>query len=69
MTNIKYYEITSNLILECPEELRDQIEIEFLDALVDVVEKHQSFIGGGFRLREVSEQYLNGEEDGDDKAL
>ena len=50
---MKEYEVKSTLIIESEfmnaAKLR-QVETELLDAIIEVVEKHKFFIGGGFQL-------------------
>lgn len=51
----KEYEMSVNMILGTKPELLDKIHYEMLDAIVQVVEKYDSYIGGGFGFREIKE--------------
>lgn len=49
---MKEYDVISNLVIETKPEKVKVIEQEILDAIIEVVERHDSFVGGGFHLFE-----------------
>lgn len=56
----KEYKVISNLVIELIDECeKELIEQEILDAIIEIVEKNNCYVGGGFHL----EEYVEGEDD------
>lgn len=53
MENYIEYSMSADLVLETSPELVGKITEEMLDAMIGVVERHGSFIGGGFCFKEL----------------
>lgn len=52
----KEYEVQANLVIETRLKNIRLLEEEILLALIDIVEKHDSFIGGGLTLKPYEEE-------------
>jgi hypothetical protein len=56
MRKLRLYKLTAEFIVETYPKYKEILMDEFTDAVIDVVEKHNSYICGGFRkLVEIDE--------------
>ncbi len=54
------YNVIASLCIETKEELVDTLNREIMDAIIEIVERHSSFVGGGLRFELVEEEKDNG---------
>ena len=54
-TGMKEYQVICDLVVETTPDKVSTISQELMNAIIEVVEKHNSFIGGGFSLEEVKD--------------
>lgn len=47
------YEMVANLCVETEERLIDKIHEEIMDAIIHIVEKYESFVGGGIHFEQM----------------